>query len=217
MKILHSSDWHIGRSLYGRKRYEEFESFLSWLVDTIQKNQVDALLVAGDVFDTSLPSNRAQELYYSFLCQVAASSCRHVIVIAGNHDSPSFLNAPKELLRTLDVHVVGSVAENIEDEVLLLNNTAGTPELIVCPIPYLRDRDIRTAEAGESPEDKQRKLLEGIQDHYAKVCALAEDKRNTLGVKIPIVAMGHLFTAGGQTIERWGARSLCGFTCSRAL
>lgn len=105
MKILHTSDWHIGRILYGRKRYEEFEAFLTWLADTIQQNEVDALLVAGDVFDTSAPSNRSQALYYRFLCRVAASTCRHVVVVAGNHDSPSFLNAPKELLRTLDVHV----------------------------------------------------------------------------------------------------------------
>ena len=108
MRILHTSDWHIGRTLYGRKRYEEFEAFLTWLAETIQENAIDALLVAGDVFDTSAPSNRAQELYYRFLCRVATSSCRHVIVVAGNHDSPSFLNAPKELLKALNVHVVGS-------------------------------------------------------------------------------------------------------------
>ena len=59
MKILHTSDWHIGRTLYGRKRYEEFEAFLTWLAETIQQNEIDALLVAGDVFDTSAPSNRA--------------------------------------------------------------------------------------------------------------------------------------------------------------
>jgi len=98
MKILHTSDWHIGRTLYGRKRYEEFEAFLVWLAGTIIQEQVDVLLVAGDVFDTSAPSNRAQELYYRFLCRIAASSCRHVVVTAGNHDSPSFLNAPRELL-----------------------------------------------------------------------------------------------------------------------
>ncbi|MEE4297627.1 MAG: exonuclease subunit SbcD, partial [Wenzhouxiangella sp.] len=85
MRVLHTSDWHIGRTLYGRKRYEEFEAFLTWLTETIQQNEIDALLVAGDVFDTSAPSNRAQELYYRFLCRVAASPCRHVVVIAGNH------------------------------------------------------------------------------------------------------------------------------------
>ena len=208
MKLLHTSDWHIGRSLYGRKRYEEFEAFLTWLAETIQQNKIDALLVAGDVFDTSAPSNRAQELYYRFLCRVATSSCRHIVVVAGNHDSPSFLNAPKELLKALDVHVVGSSTAFLEDEVLVLRNEQDVPELIVCAVPYLRDRDIRVAEAGESVEDKERKLIEGIRTHYAAVAALAEQKREELGVDIPIVGTGHLFTAGGQTVDGDGVREL---------
>lgn len=208
MKILHTSDWHLGRTLYGRKRYEEFEAFLAWLAEKIQEDSIDALLVAGDVFDTSAPSNRAQELYYRFLCLVAASSCRHVVVIAGNHDSPSFLNAPKELLKALDVHVVGSSSELPEDEVLVLSNEQGVPELIVCAVPYLRDSDIRVAEAGESVEDKERKIIDGIRTHYGAVAALAEQRRDELEVDIPIVAMGHLFTAGGQTVDGDGVREL---------
>ena len=208
MRLLHTSDLHIGRTLYGRKRYEEFETFLTWLAETIQKNEIDALLVAGDVFDTSAPSNRAQELYYRFLCRVAASSCRHVVVVAGNHDSPSFLNAPKELLKALDVHVVGSASSCPEDEVLVLRNEQDAPELIVCAVPYLRDRDIRVAESGESVEDKERKLIDGIRTHYAAVTTLAEQKREELGADIPIVAMGHLFTAGGQTVDGDGVREL---------
>ena len=208
MRVLHTSDWHIGRTLYGRKRYEEFEAFLTWLAETIQQNAIDALLVAGDVFDTSAPSNRAQELYYRFLCRVAASPCRHIVVVAGNHDSPSFLNAPKELLKALDVHVVGSSTASPEDEVLVLRNDQDTPELIVCAVPYLRDRDIRVAEAGESVEDKERKLIEGIRTHYAAVAALAEQKREELGADIPIVGTGHLFTAGGQTVDGDGVREL---------
>ncbi len=208
MRVLHTSDWHIGRTLYGRKRYEEFEAFLTWLAETIQQNEIDALLVAGDVFDTSAPSNRAQELYYRFLCRVAASSCRHIVVVAGNHDSPSFLNAPKELLKALDVHVVGSSTESPEDEVLVLRNEQDAPELIVCAVPYLRDRDIRVAEAGESVEDKERKLIDGIRTHYAAVAALAEQKREELGGDIPIVGTGHLFTAGGQTVDGDGVREL---------
>ena len=208
MRVLHTSDWHIGRTLYGRKRYEEFEAFLTWLAETIQQNTIDALLVAGDVFDTSAPSNRAQELYYRFLCRVSASSCRHVVVVAGNHDSPSFLNAPKELLKALNVHVVGSSTASPEDEVLVLRNDQNTPELIVCAVPYLRDRDIRVAEAGESVEDKERKLIDGIRSHYAAVAALAEQKREELGADIPIVGTGHLFTAGGQTVDGDGVREL---------
>lgn len=208
MKILHTSDWHLGRTLYGRKRYEEFEAFLVWLADTIEQQHIDALLVAGDIFDTSTPSNRAQELYYRFLCRVAASSCRHVVVVAGNHDSPSFLNAPKTLLKALDVHVVGNAADSVDDEVLVLRNALNQPELIVCAVPYLRDRDIRRVEAGEQVEDKERKLLEGIRDHYASVAAVAQEMRLELDSQIPVVAMGHLFTAGGQTIDGDGVREL---------
>ncbi len=208
MKIIHTSDWHIGRSLYGRKRYEEFEAFLAWLAQAIEQEKVEALLVAGDIFDTSTPSNRAQELYYRFLCRVAVSSCRHLVVIAGNHDSPSFLNAPRELLRALNVHVIGAASENPEDEVLVLSKEDGVPELIVCAVPYLRDRDIRVAEAGESLEDKEQKLIAGIRSHYADVGALAEQKRAELGNEIPIIAMGHLFAAGGQTVDGDGVRDL---------
>ncbi|MBD8894385.1 exonuclease SbcCD subunit D C-terminal domain-containing protein [Desulfovibrio desulfuricans] len=211
MKILHTSDWHLGRTLYGRKRYEEFSAFLDWLTQTIDDEKVDALLVAGDVFDTSTPSNRAQELYYRFLCRVASSCCRHVVVVAGNHDSPSFLNAPKELLRALNVYVVGSITEALEDEVFVLC-TDDTPEAIVCAVPYLRDKDIRTVEPGENIDDKNAKLVEGLKSHYAEVCAIAEQKRsvfNSAGYEdIPIIAMGHLFTAGGKTVDGDGVREL---------
>ncbi len=208
MKILHTSDWHLGRSLNGRKRYEEQEAFLDWLAETIDREGIDALLVAGDLFDASTPSNRAQELYYRFMCRVASSPCRHVVVIGGNHDSPSFLDAPKELLKSLNVHVVGSITDNPDDEVIALADARGATELVVCAVPYLRDRDIRSAEAGESIEDKERKLVEGIRNHYAEVTRSAESKRAEAGGNIPLVAMGHLFTAGGLTVAEDGVREL---------
>lgn len=207
-KILHTSDWHIGRTLFGRKRYREHEAFLSWLAETLVNEQVDVLLVAGDVFDTSSPSNRAQELYYRFLCRVAASCCRHVVVIAGNHDSASFLDAPREILRSLSIYVIGASTGSPADEVLLLKDKTGAAQLIVCAVPFLRDRDVRVAEAGESIEDKGRKLIEGIRSHYFDVCRVAEEKRKTLDATIPIVAMGHLFTTGAKTVEGDGVRDL---------
>jgi exonuclease SbcD len=208
MKVLHTSDWHIGRTLYGRQRYEEFEAFLDWLAGLIEKEGIDVLLVAGDVFDNSTPGNHAQELYYRFLCRVAASSNRHVVVTAGNHDSPSFLNAPRELLKFLNVHVVGSMSDTPADELIVIDGPDREPRLIVCAIPYLRDRDIRTAEAGESIEDKERKIIEGIRAHYGRVCEAAEEKRALLKQPVPIVAMGHLFAAGGRTVDGDGVREL---------
>ena len=208
MKILHTSDWHLGRSLYGRKRYEEFSQFLNWLLKTIYQQQVDILLVAGDIFDTGNPANRAQELYYHFLSHLAKTPCRHVVVIAGNHDSPTFLEAPKTLLKVLDVHVVGAVREPLSDEVILLTGADGSPELLVCAVPYLRDRDIRWVTAGESLEAKDKKLLNGIRHHYQKVVAMAEKQRQDLSRSLPLIVMGHLFAAGGKTEESDGVRDL---------
>lgn len=208
LRVLHTADWHIGRTLHGRKRYDEFAAFLDWMAAAIEDQRVDILLIAGDVFDTSTPSNRAQELYYRFLCKIAGSCCRHVVVTGGNHDSPTFLNAPQQLLRALNIHVVGSATDCREDEVLLLHTVDGQPELLVCAVPYLRDRDVRTAEPGESIEDKERKIYAGIREHYHEVCAIAEKKRQQLERDIPLVAMGHLFAAGGKTQEDDGVREL---------
>ncbi len=208
LRVLHSSDWHLGRLLYGQKRYEEFAAFLDWMQALIVEQEIDVLLIAGDLFDTTTPSNRAQLLYYRFLNQVAASSCRHVVIIGGNHDSPSFLNAPAQLLRALDVHVVGAACDDPADEVVLLRDGDGQPEAIICAVPYLRDRDIRQAEAGESLEDKDRKLVIGIREHYAQVCAAAEQLRAELAVEVPLIGMGHLFAAGGKTLEGDGVRDL---------
>lgn len=218
MKILHTSDWHLGRSLYGRKRYEEFESFLDWLLITLNEQKIDALLVAGDIFDTTTPSNKAQQLYYAFLAKVANSHCRHVVVIGGNHDSPSFLNAPKTLLQALNVYVVGAMAENLADEVILLHKKDSKEvEAIICAVPYLRDKDLRSVAAGETLDDKNRKLSEGLKNHYAAVVALAEEKRAELSKQdrtqqnsslVPIIGMGHLFATGAKTQEGDGVREL---------
>lgn len=207
MKVLHTSDWHLGRTLYGRRRHDEYEAFLDWLADQVEQLHIDALLLAGDIFDTVTPGNKSQELYYRFLCRMAQSCCRHVVVTAGNHDSPSFLEAPKALLRVLNVHVIGVPAENPADEVINLSDRDGKPEAIICAVPFLRDRDIRSVEAGESIDDKTASLINGIRDHYDAVCAAAEKTRAAAG-DVPLIAMGHLFAAGGQTVEGDGVRDL---------
>ena len=212
MKILHTSDWHLGRSLYGRKRYEEFSRFLDWLTETIKQEQVDILLVAGDIFDTSIPPNYAQELYYRFLHQVSTSHCQHVVIIAGNHDSPSFLTAPSALLQVLNVHVVGAALEDPRDEVFVLRDNADQPLAIVCAVPYLREKDIRSVAAGESVEAKGLKLVAGLQAHYEQVCDYAQQQQHALQRQgyssLPLIAMGHLFTAGGKTLQEDGVREL---------
>ena len=209
LKILHTSDWHLGRSLYGQNRHAEFAAFLDWLMQTLQQERVDVLMIAGDVFDTITPNHAAQELYYRFLAQVSAYClCRHIIIIGGNHDSASFLNAPKALLFALNVHVIGAATNPIDKEVLVLKNAQGEPAAIVCAVPYLRDRDVRLSVDGESSQDKSLALTQGIKDHYRQVLAIAEHKQHELGSNAPIIAMGHLFSQGGMTLDADGVREL---------
>lgn len=212
LTILHTSDWHLGRRLYGRMRYDEFEAFLSWLQDAISLQKVDILIVAGDIFDTMTPSNRAQALYYEFLGKVSKSCCQHVVIVAGNHDSPTFLDAPSNVLKFLNVHVIGTACEDLNDEVLVLDDTNGNPHCIIAAVPYLRDRDVRSSSAGESADSKDANVIKGIRAHYDEVASIAKAKKAKLVEvyqrHIPIIATGHLFAAGGTTTEDDGVREL---------
>lgn len=199
LRVLHTSDWHLGKRLYHQNRYDEFDAFLRWLLDTINNNCVDVLLVAGDVFDTMTPSHRAQELYYQFLAQVARSHCRHVIFIAGNHDSPSFLEAPKTLLHALNIHVVGAVSDDPTDELLVLYDKQ-RPIAIVAAVPYLRDKDIRGSDFGSSNSQKEQQTTCAVARHYQTLARLAQEAQQQLQsdhqTTVPIIATGHLFVAG---------------------
>ena len=212
LTLLHTSDWHLGRRLYGKPRYDEFKQFLDWQLQTLREQKVDVLLIAGDIFDTTAPSNQAQNLYYNFLSQVCHTDCRHVIIVAGNHDSASFLEAPKQLLKAFNIHIIGNMTDTLTDEVITLLDKSGQPELIVMAVPYLRDRDVRTVGHGERLDDKERKLAQGIKAHYAQIADIAMAQQAQLKAKykrtIPIVATGHLFTVGGQTMEGDGVRDL---------
>ncbi len=199
-RVLHTSDWHIGRRLKTRERFEEYQKFFNWLENIIVYENIDALLVAGDIFDNTTPSTKAQDLYYSFLAKIMNTNCRHVIIISGNHDSPALLDAPKEILRNCDVHVVGTACENPEDEIINLNG-----ELIVCAVPYLRDRDVRTLKP-EDNIDAGQELQQGIANHYTKLFERAEELQRDSN--IPVIAMGHLFARGGKCNSDEGVRSL---------
>lgn len=191
--------------LHGRKRHAEHAAFLDWLIAQISGQKIDVLLVAGDIFDTRTPSNRAQELYYQFLGEISQTSCQHIIITSGNHDSPSFLDAPKALLRSLRVHVVGQSGE-IAEQLIELRDKNGEKQALIAAVPFLRDRDIRKVELGESIDDKEQKITEGIRRHYDELADLAEKNLQASAKIIPVIAMGHLFASGGQVGD--GVRDL---------
>ncbi len=205
LRILHTSDWHLGKRLYQEQRYDEFAQFLDWLIDVLNEHEVDVLIVAGDIFDTMTPSNKAQELYYKFLGSTAKSACRHVIITAGNHDSPTFLDAPKTILRALNVQVIGIASDDISDELLILHK-GDTPEAIILAVPYLRDRDVRASKSFDDITTKEHDTIQGITNHYQTLSEQAKqtqaDILNKFNKKIPIIATGHLFAAGASVSSK---------------
>ena len=196
MRVLHTADWHLGqRFISGHERTDEHRHFLHWLVETVREQAVEILVIAGDVFDSGSPSNQALELYYDFLLQMQGTDCRDIVVVGGNHDSPATLNAPARLLRHLRVHVVGCVPDCFEDQVLVLNDAAGRPGLVVCAVPFLRDRDVRLSVPGETAEEREARLKQGIADHYARI-AEVEQVWQLKAQGLPVLATGHLYAAG---------------------
>jgi exonuclease SbcD len=209
MKILHTSDWHLGRTLYSKKeRKEEHAAFFEWLLKTIEEYGIELLLVAGDIFDTGAPSSNSQKMYYDFLIKVKNVGCQNIIIVGGNHDSPSFLNAPKDILAVLNVVVVGNVSEDIKDQLIIVKDQNENPQLIVCAVPFLRERDISRFSEGESYTDRSKRINENIKKHYEELAVLAENTRDTLGLDIPIIATGHLSVAGGKRNADDGVREI---------
>ncbi len=197
MKILHTSDWHIGQKFMGKSREEEHKAFLSWIVETIKKENIDVLIVAGDIFDTGNPPNYALELYYNFLKELFSIQNLYVIITAGNHDSISTLKAPKQLLEFMNVHVITSGAED-ENELIPIYKEDKL-QGVVCAVPFLRDSIVRRAVSGQTTNEKESSLNTGIKDHYIKVHEKA--KELIKDDKLPIVATGHLTTVGSRTSE----------------
>ncbi len=198
MKILHTSDWHLGQNFMGKSRQEEHSAFLSWLLNIIKEKQIDILLVSGDIFDTGTPPNYALELYYNFLKQLSSiKTLNTTIITAGNHDSISTLKAPKQLLEVLNVYVI---TNGDEDENVVIpiyeNNEIKT---IICAVPFLRDSVIRQSVSGETINDKEKLANNGIKLYYEKVYKKALDIKKDNN--IPIIAMGHLTTVGSRVSQ----------------
>ena len=208
LTVLHTSDWHLGHQLYRKRRDQEFAAFFDWLSQTLHEKKVDVLLVAGDVFDVGNPGTGAQQLYYAFLAKIVSLGVRHVVIVAGNHDSPAFLNAPSTVLENLDIHVIGTCGAQPEDEILVLRDAGGKPEMLVCAAPFLREGDICRFIPGESHAEKDQRLLDGLRQHFERLAETAAGMRAEYGDSIPVIATAHLFTAGVEDEKEDSVRDI---------
>ncbi len=199
MKLLHTADWHIGQTFYEYDRTFEHEQFLIWLIDVIKTNDIDLLLISGDVFDVSNPSAASIKLFYTFLKNVIAASPQlQIIITAGNHDSASRLEAPKPLLASSNIHIVGLVTQNegiidYEKLVIPLKDKENNTIAWCLAVPFLRNGDYPEVTDAESP------YTEGVAELYKQIYTY------TNNIKQPgqaIIAMGHLHTSGASVSEK---------------
>lgn len=200
MRILHTSDWHLGQHFMGKSRQAEHHAFICWLMTEVADKQVDAVIIAGDIFDTGSPPSYARELYNFLVTQLRGIGVS-LVILGGNHDSVSTLGESRALLSYLGTTVIPATASNLADQVLVLNTRDGAPGAIVCAIPFIRARDVMQSQAGQSAQEKQLSLQEAIREHYQAVYQLACEQRTALGLPLPIIATGHLTTVGASASE----------------
>ncbi|ADE15086.1 nuclease SbcCD, D subunit [Nitrosococcus halophilus Nc 4] len=200
MRIMHTSDWHLGQYFMGKSREREHQAFLDWLLVQIKEQGVDALIVAGDIFDTGTPPSYARALYNNFVVSLQPTGCQ-LVVIGGNHDSVATLHESRQLLACLNTWVVGGIEGSLAQQVKVLKRRDGQPGAVLCAVPYLRPREVLTSQAGESGQDKRQVLQSAIQAHYDRVYQLACEQQDNVGEKLPIIATGHLTTVGGEISE----------------
>jgi exonuclease SbcD len=194
IKVLHTSDWHIGKELHKVALEEDMTLFFRWLIDFIKSKNIDVLLMSGDLFDQANPSQQALKQYYEFLKSMIPLQCR-IILTGGNHDSPAVINAPKELLQLLDVEVVGGAPESIDE--LFFEFKKGEESVVIAAVPFLRDKDIRKSAPGESYDDKIEQIREGLKEYFDQVNI---NYSNHYSGK-PFIIMGHLFAQGASVSE----------------
>ncbi|WP_318437037.1 exonuclease SbcCD subunit D C-terminal domain-containing protein [Photobacterium leiognathi] len=210
MKIIHTSDWHLGHQLHGYNREYEHQAFLDWLADELETQQADALLVAGDIFDTANPPASSWRMLYRFLAKVSKTLPNlDVVMIGGNHDSPSKLDAPHELLKAFDLHMVGGIHRledgtlDVERMLVPITNKDQQTAAYVLAVPFLRSADLRTDNLDENDD----RLIKGVEVLYGEMTQAA---RNLLAPEQAMIGMGHAYMASGQLSEMSERRVLGG-------
>lgn len=194
MKILHTADWHFGKTLYSHDLSEEMNLFLAWLKELILDQEIELILIAGDVFDIANPSHKDKKNYYEFLAWCSLNGIQ-VVVIAGNHDSPALMEATNSLLDILNIHSIG-YGLPIEKQCIPIQGKNGE-KLHILATPYLRDGDVRETMKAEDHKDKVTALREGIYRHYEQLHKLS-NQQDESAIQI---AMGHLYVQGAKTTD----------------
>lgn len=191
MRILHTSDWHLGITSGPASRAADHEMVLDWLVNTIDEEQIDTLVIAGDVFDAMQPSSDALQRYYAFLARVSQTGVAQVVVVGGNHDSASRLEAPSAVLQALKVYVVGGItsAEASQESCIVpLHSREGVLEAVALAVPYVHEfrLGVRTTDLDATA------TRAAFRERFAALYSRLTDQALEKFPGVPVVALGHM-------------------------
>jgi len=190
VRILHTSDWHLGLQTGRFSRLAEHQLFLTWLQENLSQKEVDVLIVAGDIFDGMNPSNESLNAYFAFLSCLESTGVRDVVIVGGNHDSPSQIDAPRALLQRLNVHVVGGYSRESDKESYLVPlrvRGRDEPQAVCVALPYVHEWRLGIRTTGDL-ELTRKEFTDRFSALYSELADLAEEKYPGL----PLVGTGHL-------------------------
>ncbi len=197
LRLFHTADWHLGHCLHGVSRQLEHQRFLDWLLLELQNKQADALIVAGDIFDSANPSAAAQTQLYEFLVKARTQlPALNIILIGGNHDSASRLDAPSSILNALGVTVVGGLvregsAINWDRLLVPLTNATGDIKVWCGAMPFLRNADLPNEQDDEP-------LISGVKALYAQLFGELQAKATQ---DEALILTGHCYMVNGCVSE----------------
>lgn len=197
MRFIHTADLHIGNKIHDIERGAEYRDFFGWLKNTIVENQVEGLIIAGDIYDTKTPSIESRSIFHRFLASLLDTCCKNVILVGGNHDSGPLLDSNKEILEALNIHVVGDIYnKNIEDLVFKLYDQEDNVAGICVAMPFVKESELKNYLDLDSDEEGDHEPSFALKTHKALYNqALAEAKKQRGDLQVPIIATGHLHAA----------------------
>ena len=199
MKVLHTSDIHIGKNLHKHKIGFAHNHFFDYIIEIIKKDAIDLLLISGDIFDTSYVSISTQKVFYEFLERLSnIKTLKDTVIISGNHDLASMLDLATPFLKLKNIHIITST--NIEKQIFSLKEN-NIPYCNIVAIPYLREKDIKPTLESNTILDIEKELETALINHFSKVEKYIEEK---LDLTLPTISLMHLFATGSNnptTIE----------------
>jgi len=195
LRFIHTADWHLGQTLLGQSRAEEQQLALEWILKQVDEQQVQGLIVAGDIFDVASPAEDARKMYYDCLARLAKSSLEWIVIIAGNHDSPRMISNIDALAKAFNIHIVATPAAPdalVKDVIQIRDPKTKELQGLIAAVPFLLDRYVRRSHAGETVADKEAALAAGIHQHFERLAAACQE----IDEHVPAIATGHLFATG---------------------